>query len=288
MVRRLALWMSLLVGCGGSSETPPPPDSGVAADRAAAPDFMSTVQEDRPPAADMTRANDGPSDTAPAGSKAIGPAGGDHLVPGAGTSIPSGALTRETVISIRSVTAGYPALSADDTLLSSVYAFEPHGQTFARPVAVAIEYSGGAGGVVTFLTADPGGTWTEVPGATIQAAAVGASVTHFSFFAVTKRPRKALWEQVFGKWNCTANGRPNWSFQVLQKTPFGTAADWIDGATMVTGPASVTLTNLYLKTVDDKPYRNFEYKVKTSEVLDHLLEWTLTANGNAQYLCTKG
>jgi hypothetical protein len=96
-----------------------------------------------------------------------------------------------------------------------------------------------------------------------------------------------LWEQVFGTFDCTANGRPAFAFEVIRKTTFGSDADWVDLGTQAKASATVSLTQLYLKGADDKPFRNFEYTVEVSEVLHHLTEWSNTTAGMAPYICFK-
>jgi hypothetical protein len=96
-----------------------------------------------------------------------------------------------------------------------------------------------------------------------------------------------LWEQVFGELECTANGRPDFAFEVIRKSTFGSEADWVDLDTQAEAAASVQLTQLYLMGADGKAFRNFEYTVEVSEVLHHLTEWSLTANGADPYICFK-
>jgi hypothetical protein len=96
-----------------------------------------------------------------------------------------------------------------------------------------------------------------------------------------------LWEQAFGTFDCTATGRPTFAFEVIRKSTFGSDADWVDLGTQAKATASVALTQLYLLGADSKPFRNFEYTVEVSEVLHHLTEWSLTANGSAPYTCFK-
>jgi hypothetical protein len=289
---------SLSAGCG-SSESARLPDGGTDAPAASSDTAQGT---DAPPApVDTAQATDGPSaaaDTAtsnpdaaadgplPAGT--IGAAGGTHLISGAQISVPAGALAQNTVLSIKASTSGYPVFASGDTLVSTVYAFEPHGQTFAKPVTVAITHTGGTDGVLALVTASPGAAWMDVTGATsASSTAMQGNVDHFTFFAVVKRKQKLLWEQVFGKWDCTAAGRPPFAFEVIQKTQFGSDADWIDLGTMVMAKASVQLTQLYLSGTDEKPFRNFEYKSPTTGILSSLLEWSLTAGTAAPYSCLK-
>ena len=96
-----------------------------------------------------------------------------------------------------------------------------------------------------------------------------------------------LWEQVFGEFECTAAGRPDFAFEVIRKSTFGSEADWVDLDTQVNAKATVELTQLYLKGADGKAFRNFEYTVQVSEVLHHLTEWSLTASGAEPYICFK-
>lgn len=94
-----------------------------------------------------------------------------------------------------------------------------------------------------------------------------------------------LWEQVFGEWSCEAAGRAPFAFEVVRKSEYGQKHDWVDAETGQPLEASVTFTSIYLLTAAGKAFRNFEYKTVEPEVMDHLEEWSLTANGETPYRC---
>lgn len=125
-------------------------------------------------------------DSAPIATGTIGPAGGVASGDGAQVTIGPNALASEESISISVVTTDIPALPSDLTLLSPVYAFQPHGLMFTAPVTVRVNLSRSAppGAVPQFITADLGGDWGLVPGATIDGSGATAEITHFSFFVV--------------------------------------------------------------------------------------------------------
>jgi hypothetical protein len=97
-------------------------------------------------------------------------------------------------------------------------------------------------------------------------------------------------DQVFGTWSCTADGRPDWGFEVVRgDDPSRNESGWIDRDTGDQLVAYVHLTDLYLDDATEVSFRNFEYKwlKPGSSVIDHLEEWEQSAAPNAQYVCRK-
>ncbi len=104
---------------------------------------------------------------------------------GSKATVPAGATSQSSSIAIKvAIPADIPPIPSKYAQTSTVYAFTPHGMTFAAPVTIEVP---GAAEHATplLLTAPPGGPWAE-----IQATAVGedmrATVQHFSFFTVTE------------------------------------------------------------------------------------------------------
>src|SRR3982751_1100375 len=76
---------------------------------------------------------DGGGGTAPPPPSGIGTAGGTVMeASGAKVVIPSGALSTNTDIKVTQTATGAPALPAGVTALGDIYAFTPHGTSFAK------------------------------------------------------------------------------------------------------------------------------------------------------------
>ncbi len=95
---------------------------------------------------------------------------------GSRLSVPSGAVSASTTLAIAQATVGFPALPTGAA--GAVFALTPHGQTFASPVTVTLP----AGNGNQLLTAQPGGAWTPVVGATKSGGNWVAQLSHFSYF----------------------------------------------------------------------------------------------------------
>jgi len=71
--------------------------------------------------------------------------------------------------------------------------------------------------------------------------------------------------QVFGTWNCTVAGRPNWGFTLTSLGAETTKHSWTDN---VAGGGAMTayvhLSELYLDDANDEPFRNFLYVTDAS------------------------
>ncbi|MEC5399895.1 hypothetical protein [Uliginosibacterium sp. H1] len=128
----------LLAACGGSDDPAP----------------SSPAQPSTPPAA------------TPTASAVIGPAGGTLNGPGGvQVEIPPGALSADTTIAITQSSAGAPPLDSDLRAGGQVYAFTPHGISFAVPVAIHLPVAAAPAGTtelgqVAFASED--GSWQLV------------------------------------------------------------------------------------------------------------------------------
>jgi uncharacterized delta-60 repeat protein len=115
----------------------------------------------------------------------IGAAGGTVTeASGAQVVIPAGALAANTNIAITQSSAGAPPVPADITAIGPIYAFTPHGTTFASPVTITVPFDASqvpAGRTPVLYKTDATRTsWAEVPGATLSGATMTAEVTSFS------------------------------------------------------------------------------------------------------------
>src|SRR5262245_15628754 len=154
----------MLVGCGGGGDdtgggtTPPPPP---------------------PP---------------PAG---IGAAGGTVTeASGAKVVIPAGALSAQTEIKVTQTSVGAPALPAGVTALGSIYAFTPHGTSFAKAVTITVPFNPAsvpAGTSPALYKTDAAlSAWAQVPGATVSGNTMSGDVTGFSDVVVATLPPTQL------------------------------------------------------------------------------------------------
>lgn len=109
----------------------------------------------------------------PSGPQSIAGPSGSKL------EVPAGALKSPAALAITAVTAGYPSLPS--AAAGSVYALTPHGQVFEVPVRLTLPATAAQ---TRLLTAQPGGQWTEVPGAHREGDSLVAEVSHFSFFVL--------------------------------------------------------------------------------------------------------
>jgi len=189
--------LPLMAGCGGGGEDAPPPQTPPA----------STTPPTTPP-------------TPPA--QTIGTAGGTvSSADGAEVSVPPGALAGETPIAVHADAAGAPPLPAGLLALGKVYAFTPHGTTFAVPAKVTVPFDAAmvpAGVVPALYKADAtgadAGQWREVAGATVNGAAMSAGISSFSHLVVAPPPTfvgiHRFWEiePLDAKWDAIPTGRP--------------------------------------------------------------------------------
>jgi uncharacterized delta-60 repeat protein len=114
----------------------------------------------------------------------IGPAGGTVVGPnGATIVIPPGALAANTLIKIEESSAGAPALPAGFSARGPMFAFTPHGTTFAVPVTVTLPFDATtvpAGMSPAFYKTNAQSQWERVDNAIFSTNSVSAQVTSFS------------------------------------------------------------------------------------------------------------
>jgi uncharacterized delta-60 repeat protein len=132
----------------------------------------------------------------PAGT-VIGAAGGTVVGPnGATVVIPPGALSANTTITITQTSAGAPALSAGLFASGPMFAFTPHGTTFAVPATVTVPFDPAAvpagATPMLFKTNATQTGWDPIAGATAGATSVTGQVTSFSTFVFGYVPHR-LW-----------------------------------------------------------------------------------------------
>ena len=152
--------LGLLAGCGGGGDT-----GGGAPPPAPAP--------------------------APAPAPGIGTAGGTVSdTSGAKVVVPAGALTTNTAIAVAQSATGAPALPAGVTAAGPIFAFTPHGTTFATPVTITVPFDPTS--VATGLTpalyktnATQSG-WEMVSGATVDGSTMQGNITSFSYVTVVQ------------------------------------------------------------------------------------------------------
>jgi len=123
----------------------------------------------------------GASDPAPdtSVSAVIGAGGGSVEGPaGVTVTIPAGALSEETTITVSAPDSGFPGLPA--VASSGVVALEPHGLTFALPVTIALPHAENPNDLAVF-TSSPGGAWERLDAERLPNE-LRVQVMHFSFF----------------------------------------------------------------------------------------------------------
>jgi hypothetical protein len=157
----IAALFCALVACGGGGEADPP----------AAPAPPPVVPPPPPPPA--------------LPGTVVGAAGGTVIGPsGSSVVIPPGALANEVRINIELVTSGGLALPTGYTAYGPMFAFTPHGTTFALPVTMTLPFDPTAvppGAAPTFYkTTNAQTEWEEIPNATFAANSVSVQVTSFS------------------------------------------------------------------------------------------------------------
>ena len=125
--------------------------------------------------------------------RTIGAAGGTVNGPnGAQVLIPAGALTQAAPIAIEQSSAGAPALPSGVLAVGPMYAFTPHGTTFASPATVTVPFDQAqapSGARLVLLKTNAAQTgWEEVANATVNAAFMSGAVSSFSWILVSRLP----------------------------------------------------------------------------------------------------
>ena len=130
-----------------------------------------------------------PTQPVPSG---IGAAGGTVLGPnGSKVEIPRNALAVVTQIAVDQTAANAPPLPAGLTPIGQMFAFTPHGTTFAVPVTITLPFDPGAvpgGRTPALFKTNAQNQWEQVAGATFAASSVTGQITSFSFAQVLILP----------------------------------------------------------------------------------------------------
>jgi len=123
----------------------------------------------------------------------IGSGGGTATGPGgANVVIPASALAQNTAIAVAQSSTGAPTLPTGVTTYGQIFAFTPHGTSFAAPVTMTVPFDPAqvpAGTTpVLYKTNAAQSDWEVVTGATANGSSMTASVTSFSFAVVASPP----------------------------------------------------------------------------------------------------
>jgi len=110
------------------------------------------------------------------GARVIGPDGAE-------VDIPPGALTEATEITIGKLHGSFPPYPPTWAPTGSVYSFEPHGQTFKKPVEIRVPYKD-PGKPFRLAVSAPNVAWDAVAGADFGSGFAHTTSTHFSFYAI--------------------------------------------------------------------------------------------------------
>jgi hypothetical protein len=108
---------------------------------------------------------------------------------GASVTVPPGTSADPVSIAIAQNPTDAPPIDANVTRLSSVFAVTPHGAQFSKPVTVSIPLDPGLVNEdlpLDVLKAEKGGNWVPLGSFVRNGDVIEASVTGFSFFAVTQ------------------------------------------------------------------------------------------------------
>src|SRR5688572_24908225 len=115
----------------------------------------------------------------------IGAAGGTALGPdGSKVEVPRGALAVVTQIAVDQTSLNAPPLPAGLTPIGQMFAFTPHGTTFATPATITMPFdpaSVPAGATPALFKTNSQNQWEKVANATFGASSVTAQVSSFSF-----------------------------------------------------------------------------------------------------------
>ena len=130
--------------------------------------------------------------TNPSSAQKIGPTGGTVTeASGANVVIPAGALTQDTPIAVAQTSAGAPALPAGVTAFGPIYAFTPHGTSFAVPVTMTVPFDPASVPTGTTLalykTDVTQSKWEAVSGASANGSLMSGQVTGFSYTVVASK-----------------------------------------------------------------------------------------------------
>jgi uncharacterized delta-60 repeat protein len=148
----------------------------------------------------------------PGPNSGIGASGGTVNGPsGAQVVVPSGALTTATSIAVAQSSSGAPALPAGITGVGQIFAFTPHGTTFAKPVTITVPFNPAsvpAGATPTLYKTNANqSAWEVVTGATVTGGTMSGQVTGFSF-AIVAFPSLTEKTWILGAFDVEADEKP--------------------------------------------------------------------------------
>ena len=177
-----------------------------------------------------------------AASTDIGPAGGTlSAASGARVEVPAGALATMTTLAIEPSAAGAPALPPGFLAAGEMFAFTPHGISFATPVTVSVPLDPAAlgGRVPSLFKTDAAGGWERVSGASRSGLLVSGAVTGFSWFQVgasppliSQQPQDAtVAAGSAATFSVTALGAPPFTYRWERSPDAGMTWTVVDGAT---------------------------------------------------------
>lgn len=157
------------------------------------------------------------------GAGPVGPAGGTvSEASGARVVVPAGALSTTVQIGVAQTAAGAPALPAGLTLAGPVYAFTPHGTTFAVPTTITVPFdpaSVPAGTPLALYKTDATqSTWAIVPGATSNGSSMSGQVSGFSYAVVAQ---KSPADEILKMWSLKGFEVGSTPFGATPKNPKG-------------------------------------------------------------------
>lgn len=179
--------------------------------------------------------NDPPPQVGAAGGTVAGPSG-------AQVEVPAGALTQDTAIAVTQSDQGAPARPAALAAVGQVFAFTPHGTSFAVPATVTVPFDAArlaAGATPVLYKTDSAGDWQAVPGASFSAGRATATVDSFSWFVVAVQPplitvppaSLSVVEPATASFSVTALGAPPFSYRWERSDDDGASWNPIAGAT---------------------------------------------------------
>jgi Calx-beta domain/ZU5 domain len=122
----------------------------------------------------------------------VGAAGGTVTGPnGAKVVIPAGALATDTTINIEQIASSTAVLPAGFSVSGQIFAFTPHGTTFAVPVTMTLPFNPAlvpAGTTPQFYKTNAQFQWEQIANATFGADTASAQVTSFSDVVIVIPP----------------------------------------------------------------------------------------------------
>ncbi len=139
---------------------------------------------------DSTPGNPQPSPPPPG---TVGPTGGTVAgASGGQVAIPAGALSQNVIIAITQSSSGAPALPSGHVAVGNMFAFTPHGTSFATPATITIPFDPSlvpAGETPVMLKTNATNTgWDTVSGVSITGSNASANVNGFSHILMTRLP----------------------------------------------------------------------------------------------------